>query len=183
MIDPRTMSDQIAPMPEGLRRFNAMMPAEAEAALHGCCGCRAWAARVAAARPFANLPALKAEADRQWALLGPAEWLEAFSHHPRIGETNLNQPRYATTASQSAREQSGMASAGDDVRAEFLRLNSEYERRFGHVFLICATGRSAAEMLEQLRTRLNNDPDTELRIAAAQQSLITHIRLGRLVES
>lgn len=182
MIDSSTMGDEAAQTPAGLRRLNAMTPDEAESALHSCCGCRVWAARVAAARPFIDVASLRAEADRQWALLGPAEWLEAFSHHPRIGETNLNQPRYAATASQSAREQSGMAAAGDDIRAEFVRLNAEYEHRFGHVFLICATGRTAAEMLEQLKVRLNNDPETELRTAAAQQLLITHIRLGRLVE-
>lgn len=182
MIDSLTMGDDAAQTPAGLRRLNAMTPVEAESALHTCCGCRTWAARVAAARPFASISALRAEADRQWAVLGPAEWLEAFSHHPRIGETNLSQPRFAATAAQSAREQSGMAAADDDIRAEFLRLNAEYELRFGHVFLICATGRSADEMLAQLRVRLKNDPATELRIAAAEQLLITHIRLGRLVE-
>lgn len=183
MISASTMSSDAHMMPSGLRRLNSMTASEAEAAFHTCCGCRLWARRMAGVRPHATADELFDEADKQWASLGPAEWREAFSHHPRIGETNLGQPRFAETASQSAREQSGMAAATAEVRAEFLRLNAEYERKFGHVFLICATGRAAPEMLEQLRSRLNNDPSTELGNAAAQQSLITRIRLRRLIDS
>lgn len=183
MIRGLTMSETVQTTPGGLQRLNAQSPSDAAASLHGCCGCCVWAARMAAARPFATVSGLLSEADRQWAALGEPEWREAFSHHPRIGETNLNQPRFAATAAQSSREQSGMAAASDEVRKQFLALNAEYERRFGHVFLICATGRTAAEMLEQLQTRLGNDAATELRIAAQQQGMITRIRLERLVNS
>lgn len=146
---------------------------------HTVCGSKRWADLLVAARPFATESDLFAHADRAWFGLGREDWLEAFSHHPRIGERNLTQAKFAATAAQSTREQSGMAAATEAERAEFAAGNAEYERRFGHVFLICATGRSAGDMLTALRARLVNDPATELRNAAAEQAKITRIRLER----
>ncbi len=177
MNNPPTCSSEAhAP---GLARLNSLGLSEAIAVLHTVCGSKRWADSLAAARPFASASDLFAHADRAWFGLAREDWLEAFSHHPRIGERNLAQAKFAATAVQSAREQTGMAAATEAERAEFAAGNAEYERRFGHVFLICATGKSAAEMLAALRARLVNDAVTELHTAAAEQANITRLRLER----
>ena len=162
-----------------VEELNALPPADAERALLDCCGSRAWARAVAAARPFTDEAALHASADRAWDALGRTDRLEAFAAHPRIGE------RAATGggahARWSAQEQSGTSGAGEDVARALLEGNREYEARFGHVFLIRASGRSAEEMLAALRERLGNDPATELGIAAEQQREIMHLRLEKLL--
>lgn len=135
------------------------------------------------ARPFASPDALLAAADAHWLALGQADWLEAFAHHPRIGQTDLKQKRFAPTAEQSAREQSGMAGASDELRAAFHIANTRYQDKFGFVFLICATGKTGEEMLAELRRRLANDAPSELRNAVEQQRLITRLRLRRLVNA
>lgn len=162
-----------------LARLNALDAHAAADVLRASCGSARWAERMTAARPFAGVETLLAEADRVWFALGREDWLEAFAHHPRIGERNLSQTRFAATAAQAGREQSGMASATDAQRAEFAAGNERYEKRFGHVFLICATGKSAGQMLDQLRARLNNDAAVELTNAAREQSTITRVRLER----
>jgi allantoicase len=168
---------------EGWRRWgvgwlDALPARHAEAELLACCASRAWAAGVAAARPFGDAGTLAAAADEVWARLGPDDWLEAFAAHPRIGE------RPAAPASSGAgwstREQAGVAGADPAVLAELAEGNRAYEERFGHVFLIRATGRSADAMLAALRERLGNDPATELRVAAEEQRKITHLRLEKL---
>lgn len=132
-------------------------------------------------RPFPTLEALLCAADEEWRGLGRDDWLEAFSHHPRIGEVNLSQKRFESTAAQAGREQSGMRGATDAARQSFASGNAEYERRFGHVFLICASGKSGEFMLDQLRSRLGNDAPTELTNAATEQGTIMRLRLERLV--
>lgn len=170
---------QSSPADKGLVRLNALSTPEAIDVLFSACGSRAWAQQVAAARPFSTIDTLFSTADRIWLSMPREEWLAAFSHHPRIGERNLAQFRFAATAAQSSREQSGMAAATDAQRQEFAAGNEQYERRFGHVFLICATGKSAADMLSSLRARLGNDPETELHNAAGEQAKITRLRLER----
>ncbi|MBN8597158.1 MAG: 2-oxo-4-hydroxy-4-carboxy-5-ureidoimidazoline decarboxylase [Planctomycetes bacterium] len=165
-----------------LTRLNEMSESEARQKLLAVCGSERWVNRMIARRPFASVDAVYSAADEEWFGLEKQDWLEAFSHHPRIGERNLAQPKFAATASQSSREQSGMAGASEDVRKEFAVGNAEYEKRFGHVFLICATGKTGEEMLGSLRERLKNDGATELRNAAEEQSKIVRIRLGKLVE-
>lgn len=167
----------------GLAKFNAMDEQSARAALASVCGSRKWVGQMLGLRPFADSGKLFAEADRVWFGLEKQDWLEAFSHHPRIGERNLAQAKFAATAAQSSKEQSGMAGASEEVRAAFAAGNEEYERKFGHVFLICATGKSGEQMLQSLNTRIANDGATELKNAAAEQSKIVRIRLEKLVES
>lgn len=165
-----------------LTRLNEMSESEARQKLLAVCGSERWVNRMIGRRPFASVDVVYSAADEEWFGLEKQDWLEAFSHHPRIGERNLAQPKFAATAVQSSKEQSGMAGASDEVRAEFAAGNAEYERKFGHVFLICATGKTGEEMLGSLRERLNNDGATELRNAAEEQSKIVRIRLGKLVE-
>lgn len=170
-------------IPPGLAQLNAMSVAESHARLYAVCSSKRWADAMVAARPFASVDSLFAVADEQWFALSPSDWLEAFSHHPRIGQTNLSQPKFAATADQSRREQSGMAGASDELRAHFAELNEQYQDRFGHVFLICATGKSAEQMLAAIQRRVTNDAPTELANAAKEQSLITRIRLQKLVDT
>ena len=161
----------------GLRWLNALPAEQAEAELLACCSAPEWASRVAAARPFADAAALAARADEVWETLGPDDWLEAFAAHPRIGERSPG----AATASWSSAEQAGVGDADPGVLAALVEGNLAYERRFGHVFLISASGRKAEELLAALRERLDNDPETELRVAASEQRKITRLRLDRLL--
>jgi OHCU decarboxylase len=153
--------------------LNALPAAKARAELTRCCGAGRWVDAMLAARPFGSDVELLAVAERVWWALGRADWLEAFAAHPRIGAS--------TTTEWARREQAGVIGAGDATLATLERQNSAYEQRFGHVFLICATGRTADEILEALRHRLTNDPATELRIAAGEQAKITRLRLDKLV--
>lgn len=174
-------SSSINAMASGFAKINAMSASDAMVALLTVCGSKKWAEAMTAKRPFANMQSMISEADRIWFSLEKSDWLEAFLHHPRIGERNLSQPKFASTAVQSTKEQSGMAAATEEQRREFAAGNVEYERKFGHVFLICATGNTADAMLVQLRARLKNDAATELANAAKEQSMIVRLRLERLV--
>jgi len=152
--------------------LNGLAPEAAERELLRCCGSTRWARRMTAARLFASDGALLATADKTWWELDPGDWLEAFAAHPRIGERR--------GGDWSAEEQSGMDEASKRLAAEIRDGNRTYEEKFGHVFLVCATGLSAAEMAGALVRRLDNDPETELRTAAAEQAKITRLRLEKL---
>jgi OHCU decarboxylase len=157
--------------------FNALPRDDAELHLNACCGSRAWASAVAAQRPFANLPALMNAADTVWAALAPSDWLEAFAAHPRVGESGGRSP------DSSQREQSRIMGAGDETLAVLAAENRRYEARFGHVFLISAAARTAAEVLASLRQRIGNDPVTEVGVAAEEQRKITRLRLERMLHA
>lgn len=152
--------------------LNRLSPEAAERELRRCCGSERWAREMAARRPFASDAALFAAADDVWWDLEPDDWREAFAAHPRIGERD--------GGAWSAEEQAGMNEASRRLEDEIREGNRAYEAKFGHVFLICATGLSAAEMAEALDRRLDNDPEAELRIAAAEQAKITKLRLRKL---
>lgn len=168
------MSDAIATYLNRLRREDA------RAALLRCCGAERWSDAILAARPFTDDTAVFETAERAWWDLDPADWKEAFAAHPRIGERPA--ARRATTRAWSEQEQAGTAGADADTRVAFAGGNRTYEERFGHVFLICATGLSAETMLAELERRLENDPEEELRVAAAEQAKITRLRLEKLVQ-
>jgi OHCU decarboxylase len=158
---------------------NELSEAEARAALARCCGSARWVTGMLARRPFASDDALYAAADEIWGALGRDDLLEAFSHHPQIGQSTANTRTEATRA-WSAEEQSRAAGAPADTAAALRALNQTYADRFGHIFIVCATGKSADEILAALRARLDNPPDAELAVAAAEQALITRLRLGKL---
>lgn len=133
------------------------------------------------ARPFRSDAALFEAAQRVWWALTPTDWLEAFAQHPRIGERATEESRHVETARWARREQSGVAAASPATRQLLADRNRTYEQRFGHVFLISATGLTADDILRQLKRRLANDPARELKIAAAEQAKITRLRLEKLV--
>lgn len=169
------------PLPAGLARLNTLAAPEFAAELMKCCGAKRWAKAVAAAKPFATVAALLARAETAMDGLTRADWLEAFSRHPRIGERNPQQAKFAPTAGWSGEEQSGMAGTSGEARRRLEDRNKEYERKFGHVFLICAAGKGADEMLAALEQRMGNIASVELKNAAAEQRQITRLRLERLV--
>jgi 2-oxo-4-hydroxy-4-carboxy-5-ureidoimidazoline decarboxylase len=152
-------------------------PADALTALSACCGSSRWAGRMVARRPFGSRDALLNAAREEWWALSPDDWLEAFSHHPRIGDRASLAARFPATHHLSAREQAAVGDATEDVLTALADANQAYVDRFGFIFIVCATGKTANEMLELLRERLPNDRDTELRIAAEEQARITELRL------
>ena len=158
-----------------LAEFNGMEHSAAREELLRCCGSPQWAEQMAALRPFATRAALLDAGDRIADTLSREEWLTAFACHPRIGDR--------LAAGWSATEQSGMATAGDTTVAALVSGNEEYEARFRHVFLICATNRSGDEMAAELQRRLTNDPDTELQEAIREHRAITALRLTKLVDA
>ena len=155
-----------------LDQLNALPRNAAQDELQRCCGSDRWATSMTERRPFHGPHELYRAAEEVWWSLEPADWLEAFSHHPRIGER---------AAGWAKDEQAGVDAASHATMKALATLNREYEQRFDHVFLICATGKSADEMLGEVRRRLANDPAQELRIAAAEQAKITRLRLEKLL--
>jgi allantoicase len=164
-----------------LRQLNAIDAPELRAVLADFCGAPAWPDLVAAARPFTSPEAVLMAAEAANAVLTPDEWREAFRHHPRIGEKAAERPQSGAAVELSAREQSSVAAAGSTETAALAQANRAYEDRFGHVFIVSAAGKSAAEILQLLHDRSTNDPETELRIAAAEQQKITRLRLETLL--
>ncbi len=168
---------------EDLERLNSLSPAEAEADLLQCCGSAKWARSMAGKRPFRGMQELLETADRVWWELGREDWLEAFTRHPKIGENAGARGGSDQTHRWSAEEQSGARSAQWDVRSALAEANRAYEKRFGYIFIVCATGKSSEEMLALLRQRLQNDPGAELRIAAEEHRRITRRRLEKLLRA
>jgi 2-oxo-4-hydroxy-4-carboxy-5-ureidoimidazoline decarboxylase len=157
--------------PPGLARLNALSAGDAVEVLLGCCSAPGWARQVAGGRPYASLGDLLSVADAAWAARGPGDLEAAMAGHPRIGERRLSM--------QSRREQSAVGSDAGTLQA--LRdANAAYEARFGHVFLICATGRGPDDILAELNRRMAHEPATELGVAAAEIGKINALRLRKL---
>jgi OHCU decarboxylase len=167
----------------GIERLNSLTHDEAEAELLKCCGSTAWACGMSARRPFRDADALLRMAVEVWSNLESDDWLEAFSRHPKIGERKSAAEQTEEEQFWSKQEQSGVDAADEAARAGLAELNRVYEERFGYVFIICATGRSAAEMLMELRSRLRNDHETEIKHAAEEQRRITQLRLRKFLEA
>lgn len=161
--------------------LNALGEDDARAALVRCCGARAWVAAMLAQRPFASTAALLAAADEAWARLPRTDVLEAFAHHPRIGASlDELRARFASTSAWASDEQAGARGADATVLERLFTGNLAYEAKFGFIFIVCASGKSAAEMLALLEARLGNPIEAELPIAAGEQAKITRLRLGKL---
>jgi 2-oxo-4-hydroxy-4-carboxy-5-ureidoimidazoline decarboxylase len=162
-----------------LAQWNSLDLAAAADTILPCCGSHAWAAKMAAKRPMADEATLLAESSAVWLALPQTAWQEAFDSHPRIGEQKAQ--KHATTESlqSSAKEQAVALSADEAAKLALKEANQRYEERFGHIFIICASGKSAGEILAALETRMHNDDTTEMHEAAEQQRQITELRLRR----
>jgi OHCU decarboxylase len=166
-----------------LERLNSLPMSEAESELLKCCGSKRWAQQMVQARPFAGWDELTTKAEQIWWALEPADWLEAFHSHPKIGEKKAAAPTSDQSRQWSEAEQAGVSNAGTQTLQALTVLNREYEEKFGYIFIVCATGKSSEEMLRILRARLENPADEELRNAAAEQAMITRLRLKKLIDS
>ena len=174
------------PTVEGRRRavtqlFNAMTHTELHAALADYCAAPGWIARMVAARPYSSAAALLATSDKAAEAIGRDDWLEAFRHHPRIGERRAERAQSRLAETASAGEQAAVSVADHHELEALAADNRAYEDRFGYVFIISAAGKTAPEIGAALRARLKNDAATELSIAAAEQRRITRLRLENLL--
>ena len=162
-----------------LARWHALPPDEAAAEVLSCCGSKAWAAQLAASRPYSDEQSLFAAADTCWQGLPAADWLEAFRSHPRIGEKHAAAKTSAVSAAWSSSEQSQMKDADAAILMRMQAGHRQYEERFGRIFIVCASGKQPAEMLQILERRLSHEPATELLESAAQQQQIMQLRLRK----
>jgi allantoicase len=165
----------------GIEQFNRLSQEQARRTLLDCCGARGWAKQMLAMRPFHDLGTVLDAADKVWTRLEREDWLEAFRHHPAIGEKQAKAKQSAAARRWSAGEQSAAQKAPPEELEALAAANREYREKFGHVFLICATGKSSDEILKNLHERMLNDPEAELRVAAEEQRKITRLRLEKLL--
>jgi len=170
-------------MNQMLDRLNKLPAPLAQAEFLKCCGSSKWASNMAAARPFRDFNSIAFTAEAQFDSLTDDDWLEAFRAHPKIGEKKAAGHQSAEARRWSAQEQSRTQEAAAEVIEELAEGNREYERRFGFIYIVCASGKSAGEMLAILRNRLNNSPASELREAAEEQKKITRLRLEKLLQT
>lgn len=162
------------------QKLDALPEDEARVELTRCCGSSAWVQAMLAARPFGQEEAVFQKAEELWWSLPAEAWLEAFEHHPKIGDISTLRAKFQNTGDWAKNEQSGVQQASEEVLQGLAQGNMDYEEKFGYIFIVCATGKSAAEMLDLLQARLPNDPATELKLAAGEQMKITRLRLEKL---
>jgi OHCU decarboxylase len=162
--------------------LDSLSTVDAKAELLKCCGCSKWATTLTEARPFATADELTAKAESIWWSLSEQDWLEAFRAHPKIGERKAAAVQSEQAQSWSAQEQAGVADAATETKAALAAGNQQYEERFGFIFIVCASGKTSAEMLAILTERLQNDAETELRIAAEEQGKITRLRIEKMLD-
>jgi OHCU decarboxylase len=166
-----------------LDQLNKLNASDATTEFLKCCGSQNWANRMVASRPFSTLEEMCSKASEIWWSLNSSDWLEAFRSHPKIGERKAATDVSSQSLSWSSQEQSGVAIAQEQTLSELSRLNRDYEEKFGYIYIVCATGKSSEEMLDILKSRIDNQPDQELHIAAGEQEKITDIRLRKLCDS
>jgi 2-oxo-4-hydroxy-4-carboxy-5-ureidoimidazoline decarboxylase len=166
-----------------LARWNSLDPATAVRETLPCCGSLAWAKALASRRPIADEACLIEASTNVWFALPEEAWQEAFDSHPRIGQTHAQTSATEESLRWSAQEQRTALSENDAARLALEEANRRYEQKFGRIFIVCATGKTSAEMLAILEARMKNDAATELREAAEQQRQITQLRLHRWLES
>lgn len=164
-----------------LHDLNTLPAPALHEALRACCGSPHWVATLAATRPWDSHSDVLRAAEAGWQGLSPAELARAVAHHPRLGESRAAAAVTARARAWSADEQAGTPLADEATRAALAQGNLDYEARFGHTFILCASGRSAADMLVALRARMTNDADTELTVTAHELWLITRLRLQKLL--
>jgi 2-oxo-4-hydroxy-4-carboxy-5-ureidoimidazoline decarboxylase len=165
-----------------IQELNSLGKPALSEALQKCCGSTAWVKNMLAKFPISNAENLMAEATTQWNKLTEADWREAFTHHPKIGgDVNALREKFASTSTWAEGEQAAVKQASQATLEALAAGNTEYEQKFGYIFIVCATGKSAEEMLALLQARLPNKPEDEIMIAMGEQDKITRIRLEKLL--
>ena len=165
-----------------LHEFNILPKEQLIGELTKCCGSSAWVQRMLPFVPADDMVELLEDAEEQWWLCSEDDWKEAFTHQPKIGDIDSLKKKFAATAQWASGEQAAVNSAGEEILAALAEGNRLYEEKFGYIFIVCATGRLAEEMLAMLQERLKNDPAEEIKIAADEQNKITKLRLEKLLE-
>ena len=165
-----------------LTELNSLPKSALAEALQKCCGSMAWVENMVAQFPLANAESLMGQAQARWNQLSEADWREAFTHHPQIGgDVEALRAKFASTSTWAEGEQASVKTASQETLEALATGNEDYERKFGYIFIVCATGKTAAEMLALLQARLPNKPEDEILLAAAEQDKITRIRLEKLL--
>lgn len=164
-----------------LSEFNELSKDNIKAALIKCCGSTAWVKRMTEKQPFKSENELFNIAERNWYECSEEDWLEAFLHHPKLGDLESLKQKFANTSEWAREEQAGAKSATPEIIEELAMANIAYEKKFGFIYILCATGKTAKVMLSILRIRLNNDRETELKMAMVEQNKITKLRLEKLL--
>lgn len=165
-----------------LEAFNQLTHHQQFELLYQCCSSENWAKKLADQTPFASLPELKQMADVLFQQLAEADLLQAFAGHPKIGDVNSLKAKYAQTKALASGEQSGVQQADDETLVALAQANTDYQQRYGFIFIVCATGKSAQQMLDILNSRMDNSYQQELQQAGEQQRQIMQIRLNKLIE-
>ena len=165
-----------------LTELNSAGESDARLAFEACCTASRWIEAMVSARPYDNLETLQSAASLNWQAMREQDYLEAFDGHPKIGDPASLKAKYGATRETARSEQSGVATATDEVLEELSDMNNRYLDKFGFIFIVCATGKSAQEMLELLRDRYDNEREMELEIAAREQGKITAIRIAKNFE-
>ncbi|MFZ1331327.1 MAG: 2-oxo-4-hydroxy-4-carboxy-5-ureidoimidazoline decarboxylase [Flavobacteriales bacterium] len=164
-----------------LDQLNRLTEDDATTAFEQCCGAAQWVERMVYARPYESLAEVLETSDTIWEECDVDDYEEAFTHHPRIGDVESLAKKYENTKAWAAGEQKGLENADRSVIEKLAEGNTAYEEKFGYIFIVCATGKSAAEMSTMLEIRLKNNPKDEIMIAAAEQNKITRLRLKKLL--
>lgn len=146
-----------------------------------CCGSVCWVDRMMSFFPMDDLVELLEDAEEQWYLCTEADWKEAFTHHPKIGDINSLKEKFAGTAKWAEGEQDAIHDATENTLVQLQEANELYEQKFGYIFIVCATGKAAEEMLALLQERMHNSPEAEIKIAMDEQNKITLLRLQKLL--
>ncbi len=163
-----------------IQQFNSLKTSEAQQLLFNCCGSTSWAQKLVVRIPFHSVIELKTDSDKIWLKCEEKDWLEAFTHHPKIGDMKSLAEKFASTKEWASGEQAGVNDASTTILQELADENAAYEKKFGYIFIVCATGKSALEMLSLLEDRLMNEPNEEIKIAMQEQNKITHLRIDKL---
>ncbi|PCH65569.1 MAG: OHCU decarboxylase [Bacteroidetes bacterium] len=164
-----------------IQEINELNKESVKAELLKCCGSTTWVTRMAEKHPFTSENELFNIAEQTWHECSNEDWLEAFSHHPKLGDLGSLKKKFANTSEWAGEEQSGANSATPEIIEELAVANKAYEEKFGFIYILCATGKTAKTMLSILRVRLNNDRETELKMAMVEQNKITVLRLEKLL--
>jgi 2-oxo-4-hydroxy-4-carboxy-5-ureidoimidazoline decarboxylase len=164
-----------------LHDLNTLPAPQLKAELFKCCGSNSWVEKMVPFFPAEDLVEILEDAEEQWYKCSKEDWKEAFTHHPKIGDVDSLKKKFASTSEWASAEQGGVSTAAPQTINELAKANEAYEKKFGYIFIVCATGKSADEMLGMLQSRLQNSPDEEIEIAADEQNKITKLRLEKLV--
>ena len=160
--------------------FDQLAQEKKKVLLEQCCGSSTWINKMLDSSPVKSLSELLELAEEKWYECNRKDWLEAFEHHPMIGDINSLKKKYANTLTLAASEQSGVNSATEETLRELSEINKAYQKKFGYIFIVCATGKSADQMLLLIMQRFENDQETEIKIAMEEQNKITKLRIEKL---